>query len=159
LNTVSEDLRQAMRHWTTGVCIVCSRHGGFVHGMTVNSFTSISLDPPIISVTLAKNTRTLHLVQESGRFSISILGVDQKDIADRFAGKVPEEGDRFHGLEIFELPGGLIAIKQSLAWLECKVRQQIPFENSILLLADVTYAGTNSGEMPLVYHNRGYYSL
>jgi flavin reductase (DIM6/NTAB) family NADH-FMN oxidoreductase RutF len=148
-----------MRQWTTGVSIVCSQHDNFVHGMTVNSFSSVSLDPPIISVTLAKHTRTLHLVQESGKFTVSILSFDQQSIADRFAGKIPEDDDRFHGLETNILPSGLITLRHALAWLECKVRSQIPFENSTLLLADVLYASINQAGRPLVYHNRGYYSL
>lgn len=159
MNTVPVELRQAMRQWTTGVCIVCSQKDNFRHGMTVNSFTSISLDPPIVSVTLANHTRTLNLIQESGKFSVSILQLDQKEVADRFSGKIPDSGDRFHGLDTKTLPGGLYAIDHSMAWLECKVRMQIPFENSTLLLADVTYASVNEVEKPLVYHNQGYFSV
>ena len=159
MNTLSEDLRHALRQWTTGVCVVCSQQSDILHGMTVNSFTSVSLDPPIISVSLAKNTRTLHLVQESGKFSISILSEDQKDIADRFAGKILDNGDRFKGLDTFVLPGGGIAIQNSLAWLECIVRTQIVLENSTFYLADVTYASVYKTEKPLIYHNRRYLSL
>jgi 3-hydroxy-9,10-secoandrosta-1,3,5(10)-triene-9,17-dione monooxygenase reductase component len=159
LNYIPDELRHAMRQWTTGVSIVCSQQGDFVHGMTVNSFTSVSLEPPVISVTLANNTRTFNLVQESGKFSVSLLNIHHREISDRFSGKIANESDRFNGLDVFKLPGGQIALKNALAWLECSVRLKIPFENSTLFLADVNYAGVGDEEKPLVYHNREYYSL
>jgi flavin reductase (DIM6/NTAB) family NADH-FMN oxidoreductase RutF len=159
LSIISEHLRQVMRQWTTGVGVVISQNGHQIHGMTVNSFTSISLDPPIISVTLANETRTLNLVNQSGTFSISLLNYNQQDIADKFAGKIPDEGNRIKGLEIVNLPDGLIAIKGSLAWVECKVRLKLPFENSTLLVADVMNTSLDREGNPLIYHNRGYFSL
>lgn len=51
-------LRQSMRHWVAGVTVVSSQYDGLRHGMTVNSFTSVSLDPPLVTVTLANDTRT-----------------------------------------------------------------------------------------------------
>ncbi|HEX7557251.1 MAG TPA: flavin reductase family protein, partial [Leptolinea sp.] len=74
MSDISEDLRETMRQWTSGVSIVCSQHGNYTHGMTVNSFTSISLQPPLVSITLANQTRTNNLVHESHKFSVSILG-------------------------------------------------------------------------------------
>ena len=61
-----EQLRHTMRAWTTGVAIVTAVHEGQRYGMTVNSFTSISLEPPLISVSLKKLTHTHELVEKSG---------------------------------------------------------------------------------------------
>jgi flavin reductase (DIM6/NTAB) family NADH-FMN oxidoreductase RutF len=72
-NGIGEQLRQAMRRWATGVSVVCSQYGETRHGMTVNSFSSISLDPPHISVTMANWTRTYRLTVQSGIFSVTIL--------------------------------------------------------------------------------------
>ena len=88
-------LRHLMRHWTTGVTIVTSIHNGNYHGMTVNSFTSLSINPALITVTLANTTRTQRLVLASSVFGVTILSTDQQELADRFAGKIPEEEDRF----------------------------------------------------------------
>src|SRR5574341_763208 len=90
-----EQLRHAMRAWTTGVAIVTATHDGRRYGMTVNSFTSISLEPAIISVTLKKLTHTHELVEASGEFSVTILSAYQQELSDRFAGKQPEIKDRF----------------------------------------------------------------
>lgn len=154
-----EELRRAMRQWTTGVCVVCSRNETIRHGMTVNSFTSVSLDPPLIVVTLAKKTRTWSLVKETGRFSVSILRHNQKSIADRFSGKDDEETDRFKGIESRDLSGGLPVIADCLAVLEAKIVNHVDFENSTLFIAEITYSEVQVQGKPLVYHNREYYSL
>src|SRR5512139_38395 len=91
----SEQLRHAMRAWTTGVAVVTAQHGDLKYGMTVNSFTSISLDPPLISVALRQLTHTHALVEKSGEFSITILASHQKEASDLFAGKFPHIQDRF----------------------------------------------------------------
>jgi flavin reductase (DIM6/NTAB) family NADH-FMN oxidoreductase RutF len=155
----SEELRKAMRQWTTGVCVVCGRNETIQHGMTVNSFTSVSLEPPLIVVTLAKKTRTWNLVKETGRFSVSILRHNQKSIADRFSGKDDEEGDRFKGIEIKDLPDGLPVIADCLAVMEAKIVKYVDFENSTLFIAEITFSEVQVLGKPLVYHNREYYSL
>ena len=82
-------LRHLMRHWTTGVTIVTSIRNGQHHGMTVNSFTSLSINPALITVTLANTTRTHRFVLTSGVFGVTILSIDQQELAYRFAGKIP----------------------------------------------------------------------
>ncbi len=156
MSTESEKLRETMRQWTTGVCVVCSRIGVSVYGMTVNSFTSVSLDPPIISVTLASGTRTSSIVQESGFFSVSILSSDQKEIADRFSGKANDKSNRFAGIETITLPGGQVALKDALAVLECRVIDRVKLRNSTVFLAEVDYTNVGGKGNPLVYHNREY---
>jgi len=154
-----ENLRNVMRNWTTGVCIVSCSYEDQLHGMTVNSFTSVSLDPPIVSLTLANNTRTFGLIQKAGKFSISILKFDQKWISDRFAGKVPESSNRYANLDTISMPGGQIAIANSIACLECSVRKFVNMHTSTLILGDVENTIEDKINKPLVYHNRGYYTL
>ena len=93
----SEQLRRAMRAWTTGVTIVTAAHDGQRYGMTVNSLASVSLDPPIVCLTLKRLTHTHELVERSGEFAMTILSDSQKDISDRFAGKILNLTDRFEG--------------------------------------------------------------
>lgn len=154
-----EALRIAMRHWTTGVSIVTSVFGLIRHGMTVNSLASASLEPPVVLVTLANATRTHALVIQSGICGITILSSKQAELADRFAGRGPEEADRFHDLALFSLVSGAPLIQNGLAFLDCRVQQAIPMENSTLFLLDVIGARQAEGEQPLVYFNRGYHRL
>ncbi|PKO17890.1 MAG: flavin reductase [Chloroflexi bacterium HGW-Chloroflexi-10] len=154
----AEKLKEFMRFWTTGVAVVCSRMHDDIHGMTVNSFTSVSIDPPLISVTLAKSTRTLQLVQQSGIFSISILAEDQVEISDRFAGRIPEEDDRFAGLEYKLWEYALPVIQGALAWMSCRVVHTYETDQSILILGQVEGVSTLGGQ-PLLYHERRYWKL
>jgi flavin reductase (DIM6/NTAB) family NADH-FMN oxidoreductase RutF len=159
MNNNSEALRKAMRQWTTGVCVVCGKNDTLRHGMTVNSFTSVSLEPPLIIVTLANNTRTCNLINETGRFSVSILRQNQKAVADRFSGKDTESDDRFTGIETITLPGGLPAIEGALALLETTVVKKVKLENSTLFISEVKFSVNQVQGKPLIYHNREYYSL
>lgn len=156
---VSESLRQAMRHWTTGVSVVSSRYGDAQHGMTVNSLASISLDPPIVSVSLANATRTFELVNLSGVFGVTILGANQDVISDRFAGRGGHEENRFEGLDVFSLSSGVPFIRGGLAFLDCRVIFTYPLLNSTLFIGEVMAVESLQEADPLIYHNRKYRRL
>jgi flavin reductase (DIM6/NTAB) family NADH-FMN oxidoreductase RutF len=154
-----ELLRQVMRHWTTGVTVVTSAVDGMIHGMTVNSFTSISLDPPVVHVSLANATRTHAMVKRSGIFGITLLGEDQKDIADTFAGRTTDDADRFLGLETFSLVTGSPLIKGGLASLDCRVRGSLEVGSTTVFFGDVVASKEQNNHWPLVYFNRLYRGL
>lgn len=151
-----EKLRETMRHWTTGVAVVTGLHQGVKHGMTVNSFTSVSLDPPIVSVALANETRTQRIVLDSGFFGVSILSKNQMDIADRFAGKIHESGNRFLGISALHLINDTPLIPDSIAYLNCRVVYTHSLKHSTLVLGEVIAAADGLALPPLVYHNRRY---
>ncbi|HEX7433028.1 MAG TPA: flavin reductase family protein [Anaerolineaceae bacterium] len=172
-----ELLRQVMRHWTTGVTIVTSAvkdnqrellvipgmtvNPGLtsIHGMTVNSFTSISLNPPVVHVSLANTTRTHDLVKRSGVFGITILGEDQTAIADRFAGREGDEADRFIGLATFHLVTGSPLIEGGLAYLDCRVRTSLEVGSTTVFFGDVVAVLEQKDNLPLIYFNRLYRGL
>jgi flavin reductase (DIM6/NTAB) family NADH-FMN oxidoreductase RutF len=156
---IGESLRQAMRRWTTGVSIVTSQSNGYVHGMTVNSFTSVSLEPAYVTVTLANQARTYSLVRDSGIFAVTILSDLQAEVADRFAGKIPEDRDRFEGLETTQLVTGAPLLVGGLAFIDCKVVQAIPLDHSTLFVGQVLAAWQSEALNPLVYFNRIYHRL
>jgi flavin reductase (DIM6/NTAB) family NADH-FMN oxidoreductase RutF len=162
-----EALRAAMRGWTAGVTIVSATHAGLRHGMTVNSFTSISLDPAWITISLQQATRTHELVLASRLFGVTILSTDQQALSERFAGKAAagtfahpaDPDDRFAGLEIATLVTGAPLIKGGLAWLDCRLLQSISAGANTLFIAEVVAAqGEFQGE-PLIYHHRKYWRL
>ena len=154
-----EQLRHAMRAWTTGVTVVTATHAGQQYGMTVNSFTSISLDPPLVSLALKKLTHTHELVEKSDEFAVTILASDQKELSDRFAGKHPEIKDRFEGVPTETLTLAAPLIKGGTAYFNCRVVKSSPLGENTLFVAEVVAAqGEGTGE-PLVYHNRVYWKL
>lgn len=154
-----EQLRQAMRAWTTGVAIITATHDGQRYGMTINSFTSVSLEPPLVSVTLKKLTHTYELVEKSGEFAITILSADQGALSDRFAGKMPDITDRFEGLETETLQIDAPLLKGGAAFFNCRVVNSISFGENTLFFAEVIAARGEGESDPLVYHNRVFWKL
>lgn len=152
-------LREVMRRWVTGVAVLTCGSQTMHHGMTVNSFSSVSIDPPCVAVTLANTARTKKLVDELGIFGINLLSEDQQEISDRFAGRIPEGSDRFHDLHIIYGENWLPLIQEAAAHLECKVIHVYELENSTLYVGAVTSSRKGEDKPPLVYFNRGYHRI
>lgn len=158
MSITADELRQVMRQWTTGVAIISTEYQGNYHGMTVNSFTSVSVEPPIVIVSLANLTRTCELVKKSQILGITILSSAQRDISDRFAGKIAENENRFEGLNTFFLESLCPLILGGIAWMDCAIINKVSLENSTLFIAEVLVAKIGSGD-PLLHHNHDYYRL
>jgi flavin reductase len=154
-----EQLRQSMRAWVSGVTIVTASHAGEQHGMTVSSFTSVALEPPLIIISLQTASRTHQLVSQANAFAVTILGEDQRELSERFAGRLEDTEDRLAGLETETLVTGASFLKGGLAYLDCRVVQSIPLGTNTLFLAEVVAARGNGTGQPLVYHDRQYHKL
>ncbi|MCE7918399.1 MAG: flavin reductase [Chloroflexi bacterium CFX1] len=154
-----EALRSAMRAWSAGVTVVAAAYENDRHGMTANSFTSISLDPAWITIAMKKDTRTHELTLKSGAFGLTILASSQKRVSDLFAGRLPESADRFSHVQIETLVTGSPLIVGGLSWMDCRVVHTHDAGLNTLFIAEVAAArGTGEGE-PLIYHNREYWAL
>lgn len=162
---IGEMLRYTMRHWVTGVAIVTSHFEGVSHGMTVNSFVSLSLDPPLVAVTMNVETRTFHLVTLSGTFAVTILSDLQVALAERFAGRGPEPANRMAGLDAFTMVTGAPLIRGGVGFIDCRVMHQQPVGHAVLLVGEVLSAQpaapSHDGveRPPLVYFNRTFQRL
>jgi flavin reductase (DIM6/NTAB) family NADH-FMN oxidoreductase RutF len=158
---VADLLRLAMRAWTTGVAIVTAARDGEQHGMTVSSFTSVSLDPPLIAISMQSGSRTRELVEASQAFGVTILSTSQQDLSERFAGRTElgNGGDRLEGLETETFVTGAPFIRGGLAFLDCRVRQAIHAGMNTLYIAEVLAVRGDDHEAPLVYHDRTYRRL
>ncbi len=158
--TVQPDmLRAAMRQWATGVTVVCTQHNGVRHGMTVSSFMSVSLDPPLIIISLEQSTRTCDLVRQAGCFAVTILARDQQGVSIRFAGGEAEGTDRFAGLKTETLVTGAPLISGGLSFLDCEVESSYMFGSQWLFVGRVVALQTWPSSEPLLYFNRNYHQL
>jgi flavin reductase (DIM6/NTAB) family NADH-FMN oxidoreductase RutF len=155
----SEEMRSVMRAWSAGIAVVSAVHEDARHGMTVNSFTSISLYPAFVSVSLQKSTRTHDLVFKSHTFGVTMLSESQTDLSDIFAGRNPEIEDRFADVKTETLVTGAPLIAGALAWLDCRVVQTFDAGMNTLFIAEVLAARSFGEGVPLVYHDRGYWKL
>jgi flavin reductase (DIM6/NTAB) family NADH-FMN oxidoreductase RutF len=158
-NADQDQLRLVMRHWTTGITVVSTQYQGVRHGMTVSSFTSVSLEPQVVTISLAKSSRTHDLIQSAGSFGITILSTDQQNISELFAGQTTETEDRFKGQEILTLETGAPFIKAGLAFLDCNVIAVHDFGTNSLFIGEVAAARAGESGTPLVYYDQQYHKL
>ena len=157
-----DQVRNAMRFWTTGVTVVTGKHAGEIHGMTVSSFTSLSLDPPLVLVSLEKGARTHNLVKNGGVFAVTILASDQGAISDRFAGRETEVTDRLAGLATHTLTTGCPLLDGGLAFVDCRLTATYDAGTHTIFIGEIVALEVNGaieGMMPLVYFDRGYRRL
>ena len=148
-----------MRQWATGVTVVSVLQQGIRHGMTVNSFTSLSLHPPLVLISLERGTRTHELLLESGFFGVTILSSHQQEISDRFAGRYSEEQDRYAGLETFTLISGAPFLEGGIAFFDCRVIHSHQAATHTLFIGDVMAVDVRQRHPPLIYYNRDYRGL
>lgn len=159
MKATAEDLKSVMRHWTSGVAVLTCREEDRWQGMTVSSFTSVSVDPPAVTVSLANSTRAREMVESSGLFAINILAGEDEELADCFAGRSGDQVDRFHGVEIVESIEGLPLLQPAIGWLVCRVIHSHPFQESTLFVGEVIHCKARSESPPLVYYDRKYRRL
>ncbi len=154
-----DDLRRAMRYWGTGVTLVTSANGQSRHGMTVSSFTSVSLSPPLILVSLSNDARTREMIMQSQRFAVSVLAEDQRELADRFAGRVADSADRFEGVQHKLSDLGNPIPDGCLATFDCRVAEIYEAGNHSILIGQVENLEVGRDAPPLLYYDRDYRKL
>ena len=154
-----DDLRQAMRQWATGVSLVTARHRGQPRGMTVNSFTSLSLEPPMVMVALRIGSRTEEWARRGRGFALSILAQHQRALAERFAAQEGSQSDRFAPFRWHATPSGHPVPADCLAWLDCQVRQLRRAGTHRLVIAGALSARLGRPARPLLYFRQGYHGI
>lgn len=155
-------LRETMRLWTSGVTVVTTSDGSVRTGMTVSSFTSVSLEPPLILVCLLKAAETTRLVGRAGVFAVSLLGEGYEDIGMQFAGltDLPPGADRFHGVATVTQHTGVPVLADAIAWLDCRVCGAHDGGTHTIYVGEVLATGRLADPAwPLVWHNRAYRRL
>ena len=159
MTVAPEELRTVLRQWASGVTIVTAGSGGILHGMTVSSFSSVSLNPPLVSVNIEQRTRTHKLMAEAGTFAVSILAEDQQNLANRFGGGVPDQGERMEGIpyKLGEL--GSPIIENCLGHMECSTYAAVPAGTHTVFVGEVINWSIFEGRRPLVYWQRSYRSI
>ncbi|MFE5325418.1 flavin reductase family protein [Embleya sp. NPDC056575] len=127
-------MRRAMGTFATGVAVISTEEDGRPHGMTVNSLTSVSLEPPLLLVCFNHGARSADAVAASGRFVVNILSDRQQDIALRFARRGE---DHFAGLAPEYGTHRVPVVPNALAHLECDVERMIDAGDHVIVLGAV----------------------
>jgi|SRR5579871_640253 len=151
-----DEFRRACGRFATGVCIASVLDSaGAPHGLTVSSFASVSLEPPLILICLGHAVTNIEDFREAHHFGISVLSAGARRISDRFAQK---GHDRFDGVEWKSGETGVPLIAGALAALECTVYQRFTAGDHDIFVGEVVRACVNEGE-PLIHYASRYRKL
>jgi flavin reductase (DIM6/NTAB) family NADH-FMN oxidoreductase RutF len=152
--TVSaSEFKSVMRHWPTGVAVVTTKYNEQLFGLTVNSFTSVSLSPPLVSFCLSKDSGSFAAFHLGDKFAINILAENQQELAKHFAAK---KINKFLGVKYQESKLAMPLIIGATCWLECDKLYEYDGGDHIILVAKVQYCSINNKLMPLLYFEREY---
>lgn len=148
--------RNVLGAYPTGVCLITSiDEEGTRTGMVVGSFTSISLDPPLVGFFPDKGSSTFPGIERAGRFCANILGTEQLDLCRRFASKAP---DKFLDLSHGASPSGQPVFDDALAWIDCAIERIDDIGDHWLVVGRVEALDLCGGDRPLLFHRGGYHS-
>src|SRR4051794_13784745 len=121
--TGAEALRHVLGHYPTGVAVITARTPDGPAGMSMNSFTSLSLQPPLVLFCPAESSRTWPLLRQAGSIAINVLSAGQEAVSRAFAAR---DADRFAGLPWTVGTNGAPLLIDALGWLECTVQAEYP---------------------------------
>lgn len=148
--------RRVLGSFATGVAIVTTRHNDNYFGLTINSFTSVSLEPMLIQINIAKHTTSHEYILESGSFVVNILAEDQQLLSTIFSGAPPAE--RFKHVKTREADSGGPVIEGSLAYIDVRLMNTYDGGDHTIFLGEVTdMQNLREDAAPLIYY-RGKYA-
>ena len=144
--------RLAMSHFASGVTVVTTAHDGRLYGMTVASFASLSLHPPLVLVCIERSVKTHDAISAAGKYGVSILSSAQADISSKFASR---SDDKFAGVELIEGELDVPLIAGALTAIECRLYDRLPGGDHTIFIGEVMKIHTTEGD-PLLYFRSGY---
>jgi 3-hydroxy-9,10-secoandrosta-1,3,5(10)-triene-9,17-dione monooxygenase reductase component len=145
--------RQVLGHFATGVTVVTGTDAGHPVGLAVNSFTSVSLAPPLVAFCVSGRSSTWPRLRGSGQFCVNILAEDQEALSRAFAA---HGSDRFQGVGWRRSPAGDPILDGALAWLDCTVHAEHGAGDHDIVVGRVQALSVEHEGRPLVFYRGGY---
>ena len=155
----SDVFRKIMGNFPTGVTVVTTAVDGHFHGITVNSFTSVSLEPPLVLICIDRRTVAHGQIERASRFGVSFLDASQERTSRLFASSRPPEAGHLRGMAHRMGPHGSPILEGCLAWLECSVADRFAGGDHTIFLASVLAGNVEHGGDPLVFFRGRYRQL
>lgn len=149
------EFRHVLGHFASGVTVVTARNGDIRRGITVSSFCSLSLEPPLVLICIDHTTTSHELIRAAGSFAVNILAEDGEWLSRHFASR---ETDKFAAVRYRDGAGGAPLLIDALAHLECRVVDQFPGGDHTIFVGEVLRADAREGK-PLLYYRSGYHEL
>jgi flavin reductase (DIM6/NTAB) family NADH-FMN oxidoreductase RutF len=153
--------RQVLGRFATGVTVVTVCKGDIKRGMTANAFASVSLDPPLVLVSVDKKTDTHCLLMESGTFCVNILAEHRRAWSEWWAGKAPKGQDQFANIPYTTKATGSPVLDECLGYIDCKIWARYDGGDHTLFVGEVQEAMTNNNPSlkPLLFFAGQYRKL
>ena len=152
----SRSLRDALGEFATGVTVVTARAaGGHPVGVTINSFASVSLDPPLILWSLGLQSPSLAVFEACSHYAVNVLAADQVELSLRFS---QSQNDKFAGIDTIVGARGTPILAGCSAWFECRNELRHPGGDHIILVGHVENFA-RAEKSPLVFHGGQYRRL
>lgn len=148
-----DEVREALSLHAAAVAVVSAADGGVYRGLTATSLLTVSVDPPVLLVSLDALTATAEAVRSSGGFAVSLLARDQEFLAERFAGTAPPAPRDWAGIPHRVLRSGRPVVEGSLAWFDCELERADEVSDHVLAVGRVQDLGRRGGD-PLVWWQR-----
>ncbi len=145
--------KKALSQFATGITVVLVKDRKLIKGVTVNSFNSLSLEPPLVLFSLGNNSSSIRSFLNTKSLSINILSSKQKNISNLFSTKDPN----FRDIKFFEGENDSVFLKDCMANLECKLVQKIKKGDHRIFICRVLRCKISSNLKPLIYYNSEYY--
>ncbi|HEV3382581.1 MAG TPA: flavin reductase family protein [Trebonia sp.] len=155
----ARELRRTLGRFATGITVVTVGREE-PRGMTVNAFSSLSLDPPLVLVCVVRNATLHDLIRESGSFAVSVLAAHQERVARLFADRTRARGTEF--AEVDSIPGpytGAPVLSGALAWLECKLTTVYDGGDHSIFIGEVQTLRCGETEDALLFYKGGFHRL
>ena len=153
-----KQLRSLFGRFATGVTVISTHDTkGNNYAMTVNSFSSVSLDPPLVMFCIIRESDTLKPIQDSGCFSVSMLSAEQQDLSNAMAKKGGPE--KMNGVATFTAETGAPLLEGNIGWLDCKLWNTYEGGDHLILIGEVVDSGAPDEADPLLFFNGKYASL
>jgi len=148
------DFRAAMSHHPTAVCVITTTTSeGKAVGMTVGTFTSVSLDPPLVGFFPDKKSTSWPRIAQTGRFCVNLLADNQEDVCRTFAGRGPDKfADVVHRFSEHGLP----LVDGAVAYIECSIHSVAEAGDHYLVLGEVDAMTVGTSASPLIFHKGTY---
>jgi flavin reductase (DIM6/NTAB) family NADH-FMN oxidoreductase RutF len=145
----TQQLRQAFGAFPSGVAAICARVDRQPVGMAASSFTSVSVDPPLVSVCIQNSSTTWPVLRDRARLGLSVMSQWQDVACRQLASK---EGDRFANIEWDAGPHDSVLVRGSSAWMEVSLYKEIEAGDHLIALLEVHGLDTSPHTPPLIFH-------
>ena len=149
-------LRHVFGSFPTGVTVIAALVDGVPVGLAANSFVSVSLDPPMVSVCVAHTSTTWPVLRRATRLGVSVLGSHQEQAGRQLSAR---NLDRFAALDWRTTADGAILLDGSSAWIDCRIEREVPAGDHSIVLLRVHDLDADPTVPPLVFHGSRYRQL